>query len=118
MMKSILEKFDLLEEQSGAGIGSMLETSGQVLQSISPIDGQVIGTVRCANRHDYERVITQATEAFKVWRMTPAPKRGDIVRQIAAALRENKKDLGAMVSLEMGKIRAEGEGGFRIVLDL
>jgi aldehyde dehydrogenase (NAD+) len=117
-MKSILEKFDLLEEQSGACTGSMLETGGQVLQSISPIDGRVIGTIRCANRHDYERVITRAIEAFRVWRMTPAPKRGDIVRQIAAALRENKKDLGAMVSLEMGKIRAEGEGEVQEMIDI
>jgi aldehyde dehydrogenase (NAD+) len=113
-----VEKFELLEEQSGAGTGAMLKCSGPTLQSISPIDGRVIGTIRCASRHDYEQVINRAVDAFKTWRMTPAPKRGDTVRQIAAALRENKQDLGAMVSLERGKIRAEGEGEVQEMIDI
>jgi aldehyde dehydrogenase (NAD+) len=117
-MKSILEKFDLVGEQSGAATGSWLDCSGETLTSISPIDGQPIGTVRCAGRPDYEAVIHMAAEAFKEWRMIPAPRRGDIVRQIGNALRRHKEDLGALISLEMGKIRAEGEGEVQEMIDI
>ena len=79
-MKSVLEKFDLLNEQAGAGTGSMLKCGGEILESISPIDGRVIGTIRCAGQKNYQKVIQWAVDAFKEWRMVPAPKRGDIVR--------------------------------------
>jgi len=117
-MKDLLEKLDLLSEQQGAGTGSGLECSGEVMQSVSPIDGQVIGKIRCAGRNDYERVVACAIEAFNEWRMIPAPKRGEIVRQIGNALRTYKKDLGALVSLEVGKIRAEGEGEVQEMIDI
>jgi aldehyde dehydrogenase (NAD+) len=118
IMKSVLEKFDLLKEQSGAGTGSMLKCGGEILESISPIDGRVIGTIRCAGKKDYQKVIMRAVEAFKEWRMVPAPKRGDIVRQIGDVLRKHKKDLGALVTLETGKIRAEGEGEVQEMIDI
>jgi aldehyde dehydrogenase (NAD+) len=117
VMKSVLEKFDLLKEQAGAGAGSMLKCGGEILESISPIDGHVIGTIRCAGKKDYQKVIMRAVEAFKEWRMVPAPKRGDIVRQIGAVLRKHKKDLGALVTLEMGKMKAEGEGEVQEMID-
>jgi len=117
-MEAILKKLEVLGEQSGAGVGSWLECGGETLESVSPINGQVIGRIRCANRDDYERVVAHAIEAFQEWRMVPAPKRGDIIRQIGDALRAYKKDLGALVSLEMGKIRGEGEGEVQEMVDI
>ncbi len=74
-MKSILEKFNLTGELSGAGTGSWLQCHGEELVSISPIDGQSLGTVRCAAGKDYEDVVSQAVEAFEYWRLVPAPRK-------------------------------------------
>ena len=117
-MKEILEQLDLTGEQQGAGTGSWLACAGDVMQSFSPIDGEAIGTIRRAGRAEYEQVVTRAIEAFREWRMVPAPKRGDIVRQIGNALRNHKHELGALVTLEMGKIRAEGEGEVQEMIDI
>lgn len=117
-MKDILERLNLLKEQSGAGTGSWSGHGGSILESVSPVDGQVIGKVRCADRNDYEQALSRSAEAFKTWRMVPAPKRGEIVRQIGESLRHCKKELGALVSLEVGKIRAEGEGEVQEMIDI
>lgn len=117
-MKSILEKFDLVDIQQGAGTGSRLTCSGEMLSAVSPIDGRVMGKIRCASQEDYEKVVVRAAEAFNDWRMMPAPKRGDIVRQISDALRRQKKDLGQLVTLEMGKVLAEGEGEVQEMIDI
>ena len=117
-MHPILEKLGLTGELSGAGGGSWFDCRGEVLESISPIDGKVIGKIRCADRDDYERVASRAVEAFRVWRMVPAPKRGEIVRQLGNALRTRRAELGGLVTLEMGKIRAEGEGEVQEMIDI
>jgi len=117
-MKDILGKFDLTDVQSGAGTGSWLTCGGKILESFSPINGQAIGTVRCANQDDYEKVVAGAVAAFREWCDVPAPKRGEVVRQIGNALRARKEDLGALVSLEVGKIRAEGEGEVQEMIDI
>jgi aldehyde dehydrogenase (NAD+) len=117
-MEAILKKLDILGEQSGAGTGSWLKCSGEILQSISPIDGKETGRVRRASKEEYEKVVLSAMEAFRKWRMVPAPKRGEIVRQIGNALRDYKEDLGALVTLEMGKILAEGEGEVQEMIDM
>jgi aldehyde dehydrogenase (NAD+) len=117
-MREILEKLDVLGEQQGAGTGSWLRCSGNMLESVSPVDGKVIGKVRCAGKEDYDRVVAQVIDAFQTWRMVPAPKRGEIVRQIGNALRSHKHDLGALVSLEVGKIRVEGEGEVQEMIDI
>ena len=117
-MESILKAFDLINEQSGAGTGKSLQCGGSVLESTSPINSQPIGAIRTANRKDYETIVSQAVEAFETWRNTPAPRRGDIIRQIGDTLRQRKKDLGALVSLEAGKIRAEGEGEVQEMIDM
>ncbi len=109
---------DASVELSGAGTGSWLRCSGPILESVSPIDGRAIGRIACAGADDCETVITRAAQAFEEWRMVPAPARGDIVRQIGNALRARKKELGALVSLEMGKIRAEGEGEVQEMIDM
>ncbi|MDB4443919.1 aldehyde dehydrogenase family protein [bacterium] len=105
-------------KQPGAGTGSWLAGGGETLESHSPVNGEVIGKVQCASGDDYEKVLTSADEAFKAWRMTTAPQRGEIVRQIGNALRQHKEDLGAMISLEVGKIRSEGEGEVQEMIDI
>lgn len=117
-MHPILEKLGLTGELSGAGGGSWFDCRGEVLESVSPIDGKVIGKIRRASRDDYERVASQAVEAFRVWRMVPAPKRGEIVRQLGNALRTRRAELGALITLEMGKIKAEGEGEVQEMIDI
>ncbi len=117
-MDEIMKRLGLSDEQAGAGTGSWLRCTGEVLESVSPVDGRVIGRVRCAGVDEYEQVMGAAHHAFEEWRMVPAPKRGEIVRQIGNAFRRRKKELGALVSLEMGKIRAEGEGEVQEMIDI
>jgi aldehyde dehydrogenase (NAD+) len=88
------------------------------MESLSPIDGRTIGRIRSASKEDYESVSAAAVQAFDTWKMVPAPKRGEIVRQIGNAFRAYKKELGALVSIEMGKIRAEGEGEVQEMIDI
>ncbi len=118
MIKSLLKRLNLSYEESGAYIGSWLSCGGKILESVSPIDNQVIGKIVCADKNDYEKTAVCAINAFREWRMIPAPKRGEIVRQIGESLRQHKKDLGALVSLEVGKIRAEGEGEVQEMIDM
>jgi aldehyde dehydrogenase (NAD+) len=117
-MQSILDKFNLTGELSGAGAGSWLPCHGERLASISPIDGRTVGSVKCAAAEDLEPIVCRAQKAFEHWRRVPAPQRGDIVRQIGNALRRFKKELGALVTLEMGKIRVEGEGEVQEMIDI
>ena len=117
-METTLRRLKLVGKQQGAGSGSWLKCRGDIIRSISPIHGEIIGTVQCADTEDYHRVVDRAEEAFRAWRTLPAPKRGDVVRQIGEALRKYKADLGALVSMEMGKIRAEGEGEVQEMIDM
>src|ERR1700744_98394 len=84
----------------------------------SPVDGKKIASVHMASEADYNTVIEKAAEAFKKWRTVPAPKRGEIVRQIGEALREKKQELGALVSYEMGKSLQEGYGEVQEMIDI
>ena len=118
-MQDILKAFDFVDVNPGAGTaGTWLECGGELLESISPVNGNVIGRARQALVSDYEHIATRAREAFMGWRMVPAPKRGEIVRQIGNALRSRKKELGALLSLEVGKIRAEAEGEVQEMIDV
>lgn len=117
-MERIVEKLDLSGEQTGAGSGRWEGGGGKILESVSPINGEVIGKVRSASSKDYEMIVAHAVKAFHEWRMIPAPKRGQIVRQLADALRAHKEELGALVSLETGKIRVEGEGEVQEMIDI
>ena len=92
--------------------------SGGELASINPSDGRELARVRLASTDDYERVVSNACEVFKKWRMVPAPQRGQIVREIGDELRVHKDDLGALVTLEMGKILAEGKGEVQEMIDV
>jgi aldehyde dehydrogenase (NAD+) len=117
-MNEILNKLDISTTNSGAGTGHWLECAGEALECITPIYNKVIATVHQAASPDYDRVATRATEAFLFWRMVPAPKRGQIVRQIGEKLRLHKKELGALISLEVGKIRSEAEGEVQEMIDM
>src|ERR1700733_3149343 len=84
--------------------------SGPSITSLNPADGSELGRVRLASAGGYERTTARSVEVFQRWRMFPAPKRGQIVREIGEELRKFKDDLGTLVTLEMGKILAEGKG--------
>jgi aldehyde dehydrogenase (NAD+) len=92
--------------------------AGEELASKSPHDGAVIGTVRMASAADYDAAARRAAEVFLEWRMLPAPKRGELVREIGDELRVQKAALGGLVSLEMGKILAEGMGEVQEMIDM
>ncbi len=114
----IFAALGLEDRNSGAYAGGWLPAGGDVLESVNPTTEESIGTVVQASVEDYEHVVSIATETFKEWRMVPPPKRGAFVRLIADALRDVKKPLGALIALEMGKIRAEGEGEVQEMIDV
>lgn len=122
-MKKNIEKFlselNIQANNQGATTGTVwYDTKGDALHSFSPADGQLIATVNQATWDDYEVVMEKATAAFKEWRMVPAPKRGEIVRQIGNRLREFKEPLGSLVSYEMGKVYQEGLGEVQEMIDI
>jgi len=112
-----LRKLGLEGDNPGAFCGEWLG-SGKALKSISPIDGQPLASVRTATPEQYEHVVQRAREAFQQWQSVPAPKRGEIVRQLGNALRDAKHDLGRLVTLEAGKIVSEGEGEVQEMIDI
>ena len=120
-MHDFLERLGIKEVNFGATTGKSdgwLETTGEKLVSYSPIDGKPIATVVQATEKEYELVMKKAVEAFKKWRMKPAPARGQIIREIGEALRGYKEDLGKLVTLEMGKIKVEGLGEVQEMIDV
>ncbi len=90
----------------------------QLIESYNPTNGDAIASVSVATEADYQSIMTAAEQAFVTWRATPAPLRGEIVRQIGDALREHKDALGSLVSLEMGKSKAEGDGEVQEMIDM
>lgn len=118
-IQQALEELGIKEKHFGASTGAeWLETNGEVIESYSPVDGALIGTVNAASQDQYEEVIKKAQEAFLEWRMVPAPKRGEIVRQFGEALRTHKEALGKLVSYEMGKSLQEGLGEVQEMIDI
>ncbi|HNQ28018.1 MAG TPA: aldehyde dehydrogenase family protein [Aquaticitalea sp.] len=108
-----------INEGTSTGAESFSSNSnGDVLESYSPVDGQLIGKVRTTTKEDYEKVMKTATEAFRFWRLVPAPQRGEIVRQFGEKLRAHKKALGKLVSYEMGKSYQEGLGEVQEMIDI
>jgi len=102
-----------------AGPDDWNSTQGhELLPVVTPIDGSVIATVTLASESDYEHVVKTAQESFLKWRMTPAPVRGQVVREIGDEFRNYKEPLGRLVTLEMGKIFAEGMGEIQEAIDI
>jgi aldehyde dehydrogenase (NAD+) len=113
----LLAALDLEDENLGGFAGSWMG-SGPSIDVRTPIDGSSIGSVREVTEEEYDRIVERAHRAYLDWRKIPAPKRGEIVRQLGNRLREKKAALGALVTLEMGKIRAEGEGEVQEMIDI
>ena len=118
MIQNELKKLGLNEINDGTSTGSNWFSNGETIESFSPVDGKLIGKVKSTTQEDYEKTIQTAQEAFKTWRTTPAPVRGEIVRQFGQKLREYKADLGKLVSYEMGKSYQEGLGEVQEMIDI
>ena len=118
-IKEVLNKLGITEVNQGVSTGTeWFDTTGNLTSSVSPIDGKEIAKVKNGTMEDYERVMKKAAAAFKEWRLVPAPIRGEIVRQIGLELRKYKEELGALVTLEMGKIFQEGMGEVQEMIDI
>ncbi|MDZ7643529.1 MAG: aldehyde dehydrogenase family protein [Woeseiaceae bacterium] len=119
-MTDILKRLGLDKENAGtwAGATSMHSKDGPLIESINPTTNDVIATVRSTTPAEYDKIVRAAREAFNEWRMVPAPVRGDAVRRIGDALRDNKDALGSLVTLENGKIKPEGDGEVQEMIDI
>lgn len=118
-MEQILQQFSIKGLNSGVSTGSKwLAAGGAEIVSVSPVDGKVIAAVTCASRSNYDEVVATAKAAYETWRLWPAPRRGEVVRQVGDALRANKEALGRLVSYEMGKSLQEGYGEVQEMIDI
>jgi L-aminoadipate-semialdehyde dehydrogenase len=115
-MEAWLKKLGLKETNPGVFDGSW--RGGPTTETVSPVDGRVIARVREATAGDYNHAVCRSKEAFLKWRLTPAPVRGETIRRLGNALRAAKSDLGKLVTLEMGKLIAEGEGEVQEMIDI
>src|SRR5438552_3033728 len=116
-MQTPLEKLGLTDDNAGVFDGEW-RGGGATIEKISPIDGRRLASVRTASDDDYNKTIARAHDAFLKWRVTPGPVRGETVRRLGNALRELKHELGQLVTLETGKIIAEGEGEVQEMIDI
>ncbi|MGI9265512.1 MAG: L-piperidine-6-carboxylate dehydrogenase [Gammaproteobacteria bacterium] len=119
-MNKILTSLGLDEVNPGAWCGdrSLPCDGGALIESVNPATGEVVASVRAATPADYETVIKTARKEFHAWRSVPAPARGEAIRLVGEALRNNKDALGSLVTLEMGKIKAEGDGEVQEMIDI
>ena len=117
-MQNVLKNLGLTDGENHGAFSGEWHGSGPVHEKISPVDGKLLGKFRTASAEDYDKVMSRAFEAFEKWRVTPGPVRGETVRQLGNALREQKEDLGKLVSLESGKILAEGKGEVQEMIDI
>ena len=116
---NFLQELNIQTNNLGVSTGNeWIKSTGTIIESYSPVDGKLIGTVTQADDASYEQTILTAEAAFKEWRNWPAPKRGEIVRQLGDALREHKDALGKLVSYEMGKSLQEGYGEVQEMIDI
>lgn len=118
-IEEILLLFGINKLNNGASTGTTwMDTRGTQIDSFSPVDGKLIASVKSATKSDYDATVLKAQEAFTVWRNVPAPKRGEIVRQLAERIRFYKEPLGKLVSYEMGKSLQEGLGEVQEMIDI
>ena len=117
-IQEALDQLGVKAVNDGTSTGSNNFSNGEIIESYSPVDGKLIGSVKASTKEDYEKVMEAATTAFKTWRTMPAPQRGEIVRQFGEKLRELKEPLGKLVSYEMGKSYQEGLGEVQEMIDI
>ncbi|MDP2311547.1 MAG: aldehyde dehydrogenase family protein [Pseudomonadota bacterium] len=118
-MTDLLSRLGLTSSNSGAWAGGALPDAGHgTIASRNPANGDILGEIQLADVAQYEQVVATAVRVQKAWQLYPAPKRGEVIRQMADALRAKRDDLGALVSLEVGKIRGEGVGEVQEAIDI
>jgi aldehyde dehydrogenase (NAD+) len=119
-MNEILKRLDLGEINAGTWSGEEAFESddAKLIESVNPANGEVIASVRSTTADEYDKLVRNARAAFLEWRKVPAPVRGEAIRLVGAALRDYKDALGSLVSLEMGKIKAEGDGEVQEMIDI
>lgn len=118
-IKPVLEALGIGKKNQGISSGSKwYKSTGAVIESFSPVDGNLIGTVLSADDKSYEQAVAAAQQGFIAWRKWPAPRRGEVVRQVGEALRRYKEPLGKLVSYEMGKSAQEGLGEVQEMIDI
>ena len=119
-MQALLEKLHLSATNAGVcgGPGRWLDSGATPIVSYNPTTGAPIAAVTPATRDCYDQVVVQAQQGFAAWSKLPAPKRGEVIRDLGAILRQYKEPLGELVSLEMGKIRVEGLGEVQEMIDI
>ena len=120
-VQEILQGLGLEDVNPGTWCGEggwLADESAPLIESVSPATGEVIARVRATTPEQYERVVSSAAAAFREWRLIPAPQRGEAVRRMGEALRRKKDLLGSLVTLEMGKIKAEGDGEVQEMIDI
>ncbi|CAM3825367.1 aldehyde dehydrogenase family protein [Sphingobacterium prati] len=118
MIKKELKILGITSQNLGSSTGQKWFSGGEVFESLSPVDGKLIAKVLSSNQRDYETIVNTAENTFKEWRLIPAPKRGEIVRQLGDKLRELKPIIGKLVSYEMGKSYQEGMGEVQEMIDI
>ena len=120
-IETLLSKLRINSTNPGASWGehnwTTTNNQGQI-DSVNPSNETIIASAYNCDQQDYETIVNKAQQAFTSWRMTPSPKRGDIVRQIGAQLRKYKSELGSLVALEMGKSKQEGDGEVQEMIDM
>lgn len=118
-MQNFLKELKISELNKGVSTGTKwISASGEKIKSYSPVDGKFIASVNACDKRSFDHVVEVAHEAFTEWRTWPAPKRGEIIRQIGNELRKNKSNLGKLVSYEMGKSLQEGMGEVQEMIDI
>jgi aldehyde dehydrogenase (NAD+) len=119
-MKEILQRLNLSDVNPGTWLGpvSLEDESAPLIESVNPANGEVIASVRSTTQAQYDALIAHARESYLAWRKVPAPARGEAIRLVGNALRDNKDALGSLVSLEMGKIKVEGDGEVQEMIDI
>jgi aldehyde dehydrogenase (NAD+) len=117
-LAATLHPLGLEAENPGAFDGAWIATTGERVESINPATGEPIAAVRMASFEEYERVAAATAAAFLEWRTWPAPRRGEVVRQLGEELRRHKQELGRLVSLEVGKVLSEGLGEVQEMIDM
>lgn len=117
-IEKALQELGIKDINEGTSTGSNNFSNGEIIESYSPVDGELIGKIKTTSKKDYEKVMQASTSAFKTWRTMPAPQRGEIVRQFGDKLREKKEALGKLVSYEMGKSYQEGLGEVQEMIDI
>ncbi|HUO46892.1 MAG TPA: aldehyde dehydrogenase family protein [Acidimicrobiia bacterium] len=116
--EEIFAALGLADHNPGSFAGQWLPATGEALTVLNPTTGETLASVGQASVEAYESVVASSVEAYQKWRMLPPPKRGEYVRLLGEALRQKKQALGALVTLEMGKIKAEGEGEVQEMIDI